>query len=128
VNCTAGETTLVIDYDGRFRSCEMREPIGRVQDYDCDIQKIIHGDAMKHEIAAIGHGYTANCWCTHACWLMASIVFSPLKMFTSVSKGYGEVKRMARRNPVTVDEAGLRALEEKYHLDQKKLKEIGVIV
>ena len=24
MDCTAGETTLVIDYDGRFRACELR--------------------------------------------------------------------------------------------------------
>jgi MoaA/NifB/PqqE/SkfB family radical SAM enzyme len=127
VNCTAGETTLVIDHDGAFRSCEMRPPVGRVQDYDCDIKKLMKSDAMKNEIKAIGHGYTANCWCSHACWLMASIVFSPLKMFKIVSKGFSEVKRLAKKNPVTVDEAGLTAIEAKYNLDIAKLKEIGVL-
>ena len=125
MDCTAGETTLVIDYDGRFRACELREPVGRVQDYDCDVRKIVASDAMKNEIAAIGHGYKANCWCTHGCWIMASLGFNPLKMVQKILSAYGETKRLAK--PVSVREEELRALEEKYQLDTEKLKAIGVI-
>jgi MoaA/NifB/PqqE/SkfB family radical SAM enzyme len=125
MDCTAGETTLVIDYDGRFRSCELREPIGRVQDYDCDVQKIIQSSAMKNEIAAIGHGYTANCWCTHGCWIMASLGFNPLKMLKKILHGYKETKKLYRA--VRPTESDLQALEEKYHLDTGKLKKIGII-
>jgi MoaA/NifB/PqqE/SkfB family radical SAM enzyme len=125
MDCTAGETTLVIDYDGRFRSCELREPLGRVQDYDCDVQKIMAGEAMKKEIAAIGHGYRANCWCTHGCWIMASLGFNPLKMVCKILSAYGETKRLNR--PVRVTGEELQALEAKYHLDTEKLRAIGVI-
>ncbi|GHT65111.1 hypothetical protein FACS1894110_06210 [Spirochaetia bacterium] len=126
VDCTAGETTLVIDHDGRFRACEMRDPIGRVQDYGCDVQKIMFGDAMKKELAAIGHGYRANCWCSHSCWLMASIVFSPLKMLSRTSAGYNEVKKLSKGG-LHITELDLRLLEEKYQLDTAKLKEIGLV-
>jgi MoaA/NifB/PqqE/SkfB family radical SAM enzyme len=125
MDCTAGETTLVIDYDGRFRSCELREPIGKMQDYDWDVQKIIAGEAMKQEIAAIGHGYRANCWCTHGCWIMASLGFNPGKMVSKILQGYKETKRLAR--PIAINESDLQSLEAKYHLDSDKLKEIGVI-
>jgi MoaA/NifB/PqqE/SkfB family radical SAM enzyme len=125
VDCTAGETTLVIDYDGRFRACEMREPVGKVQDYDCDIQKIMHSDAMKQEIAAIGGGYKAECWCSHSCWLLCSIVFHPLKMLARTTGGYKEVKKLSK--DININEAELCRLEEKYHLDRAKLKEIGVL-
>ncbi|MDR2468070.1 MAG: radical SAM protein [Spirochaetaceae bacterium] len=125
MDCTAGETTLVIDYDGRFRSCELREPIGRVQDYDCDVQKIIASSAMKNEIVEIGHGYKANCWCTHGCWIMASLGFNPGKMISKILTGYKETKRLAR--PVPIVENELRALEAKYQLDTEKLKAIGII-
>jgi MoaA/NifB/PqqE/SkfB family radical SAM enzyme len=125
VDCTAGLTTLVIDYDGRFRACEMRDPIGKVQDYGCDIQKIIQGDAMQKEIEAIGYGYKANCWCSHSCWLVCSLPFSPLKMVSRVSSGYREVKKLS--GSVDINEAELLRLEEKYHLDRAKLKEIGVV-
>ncbi|MDR2535304.1 MAG: radical SAM protein [Treponema sp.] len=125
MDCTAGETTLVIDYDGRFRSCELREPIGKVQDYDCDVQKIIAGDAMKNEIAAIGHGYKANCWCTHGCWIMASLGFNPAKMVSKILHSYQETKRLA--HPIRISEEDLRELETKYQLDTEKLKAIGII-
>ncbi|MDR2865034.1 MAG: radical SAM protein [Spirochaetaceae bacterium] len=125
MDCTAGETTLVIDYDGRFRACELREPVGRVQDYDCDVQKMMNSNAMKQEIAAIGHGYKANCWCTHGCWIMASLGFNPLKMIAKILRGYKETKKLYR--PIETTENDLKAIEQKYHLDSAKLKEIGVI-
>jgi len=129
MDCTAGETTLVIDYDGRFRACELRDPIGRVQDYDCDVQRIYHSDAMKNEIAAIGHGYKANCWCTHGCWVMASLGFNPFKALTKILGGYNETRRLSRgrTDGKEVSEAELEALEAKYGLDTAKLRAIGVI-
>jgi hypothetical protein len=125
MDCTAGETTLVVDYDGRFRSCELREPMGSVKDYDCDIQKILQGEAMKKEIETIGHGYRANCWCTHGCWIMSSITFNPGKMIGMMIKSNREMKRLAR--PVTVNETVLRDLEDKYRIDRDKLAEIGLV-
>jgi hypothetical protein len=125
MDCTAGETTLVIDYDGRFRSCELREPIGNVKDYGCNVQEILHGEAMRKEIEAIGHGYGANCWCTHGCWIMSSITFNPGKMIGMLIKSNRETKRLVR--PVTVTEAGLQGLEDKYRIDRNRLVEIGLI-
>ena len=127
MDCTAGETTLVIDYDGRFRSCELRNPIGNVKDFNCDVRAIMSSDVMKKEIAAIGHGYRANCWCTHGCWIMSSITFNPGKMIAMLIKANRETKTLARRQPVTVDEAVLRELEAKYRLDMGRLEQIGPI-
>jgi MoaA/NifB/PqqE/SkfB family radical SAM enzyme len=125
MDCTAGETTLVIDYDGRFRACELRDPIGKVQDYGCDVQKMLDSDAMQKEIAEIGHGYKANCWCTHGCWIMSSIVFNPLKMMSKLSKANKEVKKLD--HSITITEDMLQSLEKKYNIDTSKLKEIGVL-
>jgi MoaA/NifB/PqqE/SkfB family radical SAM enzyme len=126
MDCTAGETTLVIDYDGRFRACEMREPIGHVRDYNCDTKAIMSGEAMKKEIEAIGHGYKANCWCTHGCWMMTSITFNPGKMISMLMKGNKETKRLSRQYPVKIDEDILRGLETKYKLDLDVLNKIGI--
>lgn len=125
MDCTAGETTLVIDYDGRFRSCELRDPIGNVKDYDCNINHLIQGEAMKKEIKDIGYGYKANCWCTHGCWIMSSIVFNPRKMISKVFKGYRQVKKLGK--PLSINESTLENLETKYAVDRTKLSEIGVI-
>lgn len=124
MDCTAGETTLVIDYDGRFRACELREPLGNLRDYDFDIQKVMQSDVMKQEIAAIGHGDTANCWCTHGCWITSSLAFNPRKMISKVYKGYREMKKMNR--PLNINEEFLQSIERKYNLDEKQLVELGV--
>lgn len=124
MDCTAGETTLVIDYDGRFRACELREPLGNVRDYDCDISKIIHGDAMKKEIEAIGHGYTANCWCTHPCWFFASVVWQPRKMIGKLVKGYFQTLKYVK--PLVITDKLLEDIEEKYELDKEKLHALNI--
>ena len=72
--CTAGQTTIVIDHDGTFRSCELRSKLGRLQDFDFDLTAALHSPAMKQEIAAIPG---AKCWCTHSCWIHTSARFSP---------------------------------------------------
>ncbi|MCD8182800.1 MAG: hypothetical protein LUE99_06600 [Bacteroides sp.] len=125
MDCTAGETTLVIDYDGRFRSCELREPLGNIKDYDCNISRIMKSDVMKKEVETIGYGYKANCWCTHGCWITSSMVFNPRKMIKEVYKGYCEVKKLD--HPLDISEPSLEALEEKYGLKREKLMEMGVI-
>jgi MoaA/NifB/PqqE/SkfB family radical SAM enzyme len=124
MDCTAGETTLVLDYDGRFRSCELRPPIGNVKDYGCDVQAIMQGEAMKKEIEAIGHGYKANCWCTHGCWIMSSITFNPGKMIALMIKSNRETKKLNR--PIAISDEVLRNLEHKYSLDRERLREIGI--
>ncbi len=86
--CTAGETTLVIDHDGQFRSCEMRPPIGHLRDYDFDTQAAFSSPAMQREIAEIGGGYRANCWCTHGCWIMSSMKFSPRTILGRLPAAY----------------------------------------
>ncbi|AEF86509.1 putative Fe-S oxidoreductase [Treponema primitia ZAS-2] len=125
MDCTAGETTLVLDYDGRFRGCELRPPIGTVQEYGCDVQKIMHSDAMKNEIAALGHGHKANCWCTHGCWIMSSITFSPGKMISKLMSANKEVKKLY--HPLAINEAIMSDLEKKYNLDMDKLAQLGIV-
>jgi MoaA/NifB/PqqE/SkfB family radical SAM enzyme len=124
MDCTAGETSLVIDYDGRFRACEIREPVGNVKDYNCNVQAIMSGEAMKKEIDTIGHGYKANCWCTHGCWIMSSMNFNPGKMVSMLIKANSEVKKLAKQNRVLIDEAMLQSLETKYRLDREKLSRV----
>ncbi len=92
MKCTAGETTIVVDHNGAFRACEIRNPIGNLKDYDFDISKALHGKAMKEEIEAIGGGKKANCWCTHACWIVSSIKFSPKTMLFRIPWTYYKSK------------------------------------
>jgi hypothetical protein len=92
--CTAGETTIVVDHDGQFRACEMRPPIGHLRDYEFDIQAALRSEAMRHEIDAIGGGDRANCWCTHGCWIMSSMKFSPRTLLVRLPAAYLRARRL----------------------------------
>ena len=93
MDCTAGKTTFVIDHDGAFRSCEMRPPIGNLRDYGCNLSAALYSDAMKREIEEIGGGSKANCWCTHGCWIMSSIKFSPKAILFRIPAAYRRFKK-----------------------------------
>jgi MoaA/NifB/PqqE/SkfB family radical SAM enzyme len=71
--CTAGETTIVIDHNGRFRACELRGIVGDLRDYGFDVRKALESEAMRAEVGAIPE---ANCWCTHSCFIQDSSKFS----------------------------------------------------
>jgi MoaA/NifB/PqqE/SkfB family radical SAM enzyme len=71
--CTAGETSIVIDHNGRFRACEMRGALGDLHDFEFDVRRALESEAMRHEVDAIPK---ANCWCTHSCFIQESSKFS----------------------------------------------------
>jgi len=103
--CTAGETTVVIDHNGYFRSCEMRSRIGKLQDYDFDLSAALKSKAMLDEISEIGGGQGANCWCTHGCWIISSMQFSPRTLMFEIPRsflGY-KIKRLPRFVPPEMD-------------------------
>jgi MoaA/NifB/PqqE/SkfB family radical SAM enzyme len=68
--CTAGETAIVIDYNGDVRACELRGKLGNLRDFDCDFQKFWQSDARRNEPAAIVRD---QCWCTHVCFIHESM-------------------------------------------------------
>jgi MoaA/NifB/PqqE/SkfB family radical SAM enzyme len=72
--CTAGETSIVIDHNGRFRACEMRGIAGDLHDHDFDVRRALASAGMLAEVDAIPK---ANCWCTHSCFIQDSSKFSP---------------------------------------------------
>lgn len=72
--CTAGETSIVIDHNGRFRACEMRGIVADLHDFDFDVRRALESQEMRGEIDAIPG---ANCWCTHSCFIQESSKFSP---------------------------------------------------
>jgi Fe-coproporphyrin III synthase len=72
--CTAGETSIVIDHNGRFRACEMRGIVGDLAEFDFDVRRALQSEAMRAEVRAIPE---ANCWCTHSCFIQDSSKFQP---------------------------------------------------
>ena len=72
--CTAGETALVVDHNGKFRACELRGIVGDLASFNYDTRAALASSAMQSEVNAIS---TANCWCTHSCFIQDSSKFSP---------------------------------------------------
>jgi MoaA/NifB/PqqE/SkfB family radical SAM enzyme len=79
--CTAGETTIVIDHNGKYRACEMRGVVGDLKDHGFDIRAALASPEMKREVDAIPK---ANCWCTHSCFIQESSKFSPRVQLFSI--------------------------------------------
>ena len=81
--CTAGESTIVIDHNGRFRACEMRGIVGNLRDYEFDVRRALESAEMRAETAAI---QDANCWCTHSCFIQDSSKFSAKAQLWEIPK------------------------------------------
>jgi MoaA/NifB/PqqE/SkfB family radical SAM enzyme len=119
MDCTAGETTLVVDHDGGFRACEQRERIGRLGDFGYDLGAAWRSPVMAAEVDAIGGGEKAGCWCTHSGRMRASMPFSPRTLLLGVPWRYLEWRRSGalRFDPTsmrmpTFERGAARALEQ----------------
>jgi len=87
--CTAGETSIVIDYNGDVRACELRGRLGNLRDYDCDFQKFWQAQQRQEELAAIVQD---QCWCTHVCFIHDSLRHSPKVLLYDIPITYLESK------------------------------------
>src|SRR5262245_17366538 len=83
--CTAGETSAVVDFDGRVRSCELREPIGDLRKQNMDFKVFWESPARKAETDQIK---CDQCWCTHVCFIHDSLRYSYKTMLLDVPRSY----------------------------------------
>jgi len=84
--CTAGETAVVIDYNGDVRACELREKFATLADYDYDFGALWETRERQAELNAIDGGKT--CWCTHVCFIHDSLRHSRRGLLYEVPKNY----------------------------------------
>ena len=87
--CTASETSVVIDYNGDVRACELRGKLANLRDFDCDFQKFWQAGARQDEPASIVHD---QCWCTHVCFIHDSLRHSPKALLYDVPLSYLQSK------------------------------------
>ncbi|HXH51675.1 MAG TPA: radical SAM protein [Terriglobia bacterium] len=87
--CTASETSIVIDYNGDVRACELRGKLGNLRDFDCNFQRFWVDGARQNEPAAIVHD---QCWCTHVCFIHDSLRHSPKALLYDVPLSYLQSK------------------------------------
>jgi len=83
--CTAGETSAVIDFDGRIRACELRQPIGNLRDFDMNLKVFWESPARQNEPHQIA---CDQCWCTHVCFIHDSLRYSYKTMLLEIPKNY----------------------------------------
>lgn len=83
--CTAGETSAVIDFDGRIRACELRKPIGNLREHDMNFKVFWETPARRNEPGQIA---CDQCWCSHVCFIHDSLRYSYRAMLSEVPKNY----------------------------------------
>ena len=83
--CTAGETSAVIDFDGRVRACELRAPIGDLRKNDMNFTVFWESEARQSEPDKIA---CDQCWCSHVCFIHDSMRYSWRALLWDVPKNY----------------------------------------
>lgn len=83
--CTAGQTSLVIDYNGEVRACELRGSLGNLRDYNLDFDAFWESLVRAQEVRQIDQD---KCFCTHICFLHDSMRFSLKAQLVGVPKSY----------------------------------------
>jgi Fe-coproporphyrin III synthase len=83
--CTAGQTSAVIDFDGRIRACELRQPLGNLRDVDMNLKVFWESSVRREEPGRIA---CDQCWCTHVCFIHDSLRYSYRTMFSQIPKNY----------------------------------------
>jgi MoaA/NifB/PqqE/SkfB family radical SAM enzyme len=68
--CTAGQTSIVIDYNGDVRVCELRKPIGNLRKHGMDFQRFWNSFERKQEVRQVE---LDQCFCTHVCFMYDSM-------------------------------------------------------
>jgi len=83
--CTAGRTSIVIDYNADVRVCELRRPIGNLRKYDMDFQRFWSSSARMDEVKNVAND---KCFCTHICFMYDSMRHSKRVMLWDLPKTY----------------------------------------
>lgn len=83
--CTAGQTSIVIDYNGEVRACELRGSLGNLRDYNLNFQAFWESQIRRQEVQHIAHD---KCFCTHICFIHDSLRFSLKAQVLDVPKSY----------------------------------------
>jgi MoaA/NifB/PqqE/SkfB family radical SAM enzyme len=87
--CTAGETSIVIDYNGDVRACELRGKLANLRDFDCNFARFWQTQTRASEVEAIVRD---QCWCTHVCFIHDSLRQSPKALLYDIPVTYLESK------------------------------------
>jgi len=83
--CTAGQTSIVIDYNADVRVCELRKPIGNLRKFGMDFSRFWKSVERKMEVRQVE---LDQCFCTHICFLYDSMRHSKRVMLWELPRMY----------------------------------------
>jgi MoaA/NifB/PqqE/SkfB family radical SAM enzyme len=86
--CTAGQTSIVIDYNGDVRVCELRKPIGNLRKYSMDFGRFWDSIDREREVRQVA---LDKCFCTHICFMYDSMRHSKRVMLWELPTRYLKV-------------------------------------
>ncbi len=81
--CTAGQTSIVIDYNADVRVCELRKPIGNLRKHGMDFKEFWNSIERKSEVREVK---LDQCFCTHICFMYDSMRHSKRVMLWELPK------------------------------------------
>jgi MoaA/NifB/PqqE/SkfB family radical SAM enzyme len=81
--CTAGRTSIVVDYNADVRVCELRKPIGNLRKHGMDFGKFWNSTERKNEVERVK---SDQCFCTHICFMYDSMRHSKRVMLWELPK------------------------------------------
>jgi MoaA/NifB/PqqE/SkfB family radical SAM enzyme len=87
--CTAGQTSIVIDYNADVRVCELRKPIGNLRQYNMEFNRFWNSVERRREVDSVG---TDQCFCTHICFMYDSMRHSKRVMLWELPKLFAKQK------------------------------------
>jgi MoaA/NifB/PqqE/SkfB family radical SAM enzyme len=100
--CTAGQTSIVIDYNGDVRVCELRKPIGNLRPYGMDFRRFWGSVERKLEVRRVE---LDQCFCTHICFMYDSMRHSKRVMLWELPAIYlRQLLGRFLRKPITRQE------------------------
>ncbi len=96
--CTAGQTSIVIDYNGDVRVCELRKPIGNLRKFNMDFKQFWNSIERKMEVRQVE---LDQCFCTHICFIYDSMRHSKRVMLWELPSLYLRqlFRQTIRNNP-----------------------------
>jgi MoaA/NifB/PqqE/SkfB family radical SAM enzyme len=83
--CPAGRTSIVIDYNGDVRVCELRKPIGNLRKYAMDFARFWDSVEREREVRQVA---LDKCFCTHICFMYDSMRHSKRVMLWELPTRY----------------------------------------
>ncbi len=84
MRCLAGNVIGVVYSNGDIALCEMTKPVGNIKDGFMNAWKSAEAEKRREEIK--------DCFCTHGCFLIPSMMYNPL-LFGKMVLKYGVMKR-----------------------------------